>query len=624
MSGSWRVAMRLARRDVSAHRRRSFLTASLIGLPVLFAGIYTALVMGATDLTFAVVLYLPIMLLIVLLTIPAFGVTARARRDELDLLASTGGTQADLRRTITAVGLVTGVLGAAGGLLLAVPGWLALVAVINRLDEGQHTVASLGDLALWPFLAAVAVGSSVAAALITAATLPATPAGRDTRPGRRWLAVGIVLVAAGALGIASRSSDSILIAAWTTLLGAGVALMTPTLVHVTSKASAALPLPARLAARDADRHRMRTAPAIAAVMAGVAAVTALGIGSFSDNQDRLTESVIYPLPVGAVTVYGESAEALESAVRAGASEGVALLPMGTPAEDEHVSVEFSHSGPSGIQYDNTRFDVVVADADTVQGWGVALEPEAVAALDAGRALAGPTAAVRNGRLAATLEDVDAEESDSGTPLVIPAVPADLEGEPVPDGVRSPLARVVIPPDLARSLGLDFVATSAVVDRRGPAPSDDQLTALEKVPGVSVEVQQEARFASYHLIFALLTLLGVGVVGLSTATAVALARLDGREDAATLVSVGARPSTTRWSAAAAALLIGGLGSMLGLLVGVLPGMRAATSMTGGYGEAFVAIPWALLATVGIVIPLVVAGVAFATAPVRSEHATSSLR
>lgn len=255
---------------------------------------------------------------------------------------------------------------------------------------------------------------------------------------------------------------------------------------------------------------------------------------------------------------------------------------------------------------------------------MALEPAAVAALDEGRALAGPTVAIRDGRVDATLESVDAVDSGEGTPLVLPAESADLTGEPVPHGVRSQLARVVIPPELARSVGVTSVATSAVVDRRGPLPADAELAALKQLPGVAVEVQQTSRTADYRLLFVLLTLLGVGVVGLATTTAVALARLDGREDAATLVSVGARPSTARWSAAAAALLIGGVGSLLGLLVGVLPGVRAATSMTGGYGEAFVAVPWALLVTVGVVIPLVVAGIAFVTAPVRSEHAPSNLR
>lgn len=622
MSGSWRVALRLARRDVTAHRRRSFLTASLIGLPVLFAGVYTALVMGSNDIAFAMTLYLPIMLLIILLSIPAFGVTARSRRDELALIESTGGTRTDLRRTITAVGLVTGVLGVAGGLVLAVPGWLALVAVINRLDEGQVTVASLGDLALWPLLALVSVGSSVAAAYITAATLPAEAGGRDVRPSLRWLTVGLVLAVAGALGIASRSSDSIWITAWTTLLGAGFALVTPTLVHVAGRAAGALPLPARLAARDADRHRMRTAPAIAAVMAGVAAVTALGIGSFSDHRDRRTESVMYQFPVGAVTVYSDSANDLEAAVRAGLTQGVTIVPMETTTDRQYVSVEYAVV--PDVRYENSRFDVVIADADTVRAWGVSLEPEAAAALESGQALVGPTVHVSDGRVNATIETIDVEGSPPSAPASFPAVPADLRGEPVPDGIRSQLARVVIPPDLAGSLGLETIANSAVVDRRDPAPGDDQVTALRELPNVEVEVQQRARFAGYRLMFILLTLLGVGVVGLATATAVALARLDGREDAATLISVGARPSTARWSAAAAALLIGGVGSILGMLVGVLPGVRAATSMTGGYGESFVAVPWALLGTVGVAIPLAIAAVAFALAPVRPEHASASLR
>ena len=111
---------------------------------------------------------------------------------------------------------------------------------------------------------------------------------------------------------------------------------------------------------------------------------------------------------------------------------------------------------------------------------------------------------------------------------------------------------------------------------------------------------------------------------ATATAVALARLDGREDADTLVSVGARPSTARWTAAASALLIGGLGSVLGIAVGLLPGIRAASALTGGYGERFIAIPWALLAIVGVVIPLAVAAIAYATAPVRPSESSPSLR
>ena len=627
MSGSWRVALRLAWRDVAGHRRRTALTASLIGLPVLFAGVFTAFGLGLNDLGFAVAAYLPITLLIILLAIPAFGVTARSRRDQLDLLESTGGTPTDVRRTITAVGLLTGVVGVVVGLVLAVPGWIALTALINHLDQGQHTVTSLRDLVLWPLLALMALTASTVAAAVTAATLPDRSSGDDSVPSRTWLALGVTLAAVGILGIWSLRADSPLIAPWTTLLGVGVVLIVPSLVHLVGRTSTSLPLAARLAARDADRHRMRTAPAIAAVMAGVAAVTALGIGSFSDNHDRRAETEIYPFPIGTVLVYSDSVGEMTEAVAAGAANDVAVVPIATPADDEYVSVEFPGEFPDDTdpwQSYNSRFDVVIADSDTLAAWGVHLSADAAAALDGGTALAGPTVAIRGGRAQATLEPLEPVEGETGRSLAIPAVSADLDREPVPTGVRGQLTRLVIPPALAESLDLTTVAKSAVVDRRAPAPTDQQIAQLRDLPGISVEVQKENRFASYRLIFVMLTLLGVGIVGLATATAVALARLDGREDADTLVSVGARPSTARWTAAASALLIGGLGSVLGIAVGLLPGIRAASALTGGYGERFIAIPWALLAIVGVVIPLAVAAIAYATAPVRPSESSPSLR
>lgn len=627
MSGSWRVAYRLAWRDLAGHRRRTALTASLIGLPVLFAGVFTAFALGVGDLGFAVAAYLPISLLIILLAIPAFGVTARSRRDQLDLLESAGGTPTDLRRTITTMGFLTGAVGVVGGLVLAVPGWIALTAVVNHVDQGQRTALSLGDLTLWPLLALMALAASTVAAAVTAATLPNQQGGKDTVPSRTWLTLGVIVAAVGLMGIWSLRADSPLIAPWTTLLGVGVVLIVPTLVHLIGLTARALPLAARLSARDADRHRMRTAPAIAAVMAGVAAVTALGIGSFSDNHDRRAESEIYQFPIGTVLLFSDSVGDMTEAVAVGAVNNVAVVPIATPADDEYVSVEFPGGSPTGSdpwQSYNARYDVVIADADTLAAWGVRLSAGAAAALDDGTALAGPTVAIRGGRAQATLEPLEPVEGETGRPLTIPAVSADLAREPVPTGVRGQLARLVIPPSLAKSLELNTVAHTAVVDRRDPAPTDHQIAQLRALDGSSVDIQAKDRFASYRLIFAMLTLLGVAIVGLATATAVALARLDGREDADTLVSMGARPSTARWIAAASALLIGGLGSVLGIAVGLLPGIRAASALTGGYGERFIAIPWALLAIVGLVIPLVVAAIAFVSAPVRPAESSPSLR
>ena len=219
-----------------------------------------------------------------------------------------------------------------GGLVLAVPGWIAMVALINHLDQGQHTVLNISDLVLWPLLAMMALGASVVAAVVTAATQPGESSGDDAPPRRTWLAVGVGLLIIGLLGIASLRADSPSIATWATVLALGAVLLVPSLVHLIGRTAGALPLAARLSARDADRHRMRTAPAIAAVMVGVAAVTALGIGSFSDNHDRRAESEIYQFPVGAVSVYSNSDAEMVAAVAAAGASGVAggsllLIPM---------------------------------------------------------------------------------------------------------------------------------------------------------------------------------------------------------------------------------------------------------------------------------------------------------
>ncbi len=80
--------------------------------------------------------------------------------------------------------------------------------------------------------------------------------------------------------------------------------------------------------------------------------------------------------------------------------------------------------------------------------------------------------------------------------------------------------------------------------------------------------------------ALLVLLGVaGVVALgATAIAVGLAAADGRPDLATLAAIGAAPRTRRLLASSQALVIAGLGTLLGIVAGFVPGIAAVRSQT----------------------------------------------
>ena len=81
---------------------------------------------------------------------------------------------------------------------------------------------------------------------------------------------------------------------------------------------------------------------------------------------------------------------------------------------------------------------------------------------------------------------------------------------------------------------------------------------------------------------LIALGGVLMLG-GTLTATFLALSDARPDLATLSAVGASPRTRRGVAAAYAVVVGGVGAVLGAAVGFIPGIAVTwplTSQSGG--------------------------------------------
>ncbi len=81
-------------------------------------------------------------------------------------------------------------------------------------------------------------------------------------------------------------------------------LLVPMVLTLVARLSGRLPLVLRYAVRDADRHRTRTVPAVAAVAATVAGVVALGIGLTSDDAENgATYQPSVAAGVGIVTAY---------------------------------------------------------------------------------------------------------------------------------------------------------------------------------------------------------------------------------------------------------------------------------------------------------------------------------
>ena len=115
----------------------------------------------------------------------------------------------------------------------------------------------------------------------------------------------------------------------------GLVMVTPRLVRLIGGLAGGLPLPFRLAARDASRNRGRTAPAIVAVLAAAAAFSAFTVGIASERR-AFEEYYRMLYPMGATAVYGndvteESWKKIRPIVE-GALPGVPLVEAYVPVD----------------------------------------------------------------------------------------------------------------------------------------------------------------------------------------------------------------------------------------------------------------------------------------------------
>ncbi len=571
-----------------------------------------------------------VVLEVVLLAGPAFAVGVRRQKRDLALLAAAGGQPADLRRVVLAGGVVLGAGAAVAGAVLGV----ALARLAVPVIEGAF------DRMLGPFdvpvdqvLLTAAVG--VVAAL-GAAYVPARQAARtdvvETLAGRRgqvrtsWRSpvLGLLLAGAGlALVVVGAQGTELGVAGGAVLLVLGVVVAAPWLVGLLAPLAGHLPVGGRLAVRDATRNRGRTAPAVAAVMATVAGVTALGIGSASDSAQS-SRDYQPQAPMGtALVMAGGETDLVADLERVAAAQvpGREVHRIRTPASTGSGDVALEPragdcAGPIGecMWWPDVPVQVTVGGAVTVMDPDAAraLYPAALAdgvgdALDAGRAVVVGSGVVDGGVLvlSAVRYDPAASAPEETAVVALPAVEFALP----PDTASLP-AFLVVPTALADRLPVEMVPTTLVIG--GPAdpvtPEQERelseaAAALSPSTWVYVERGWSDGLAAARLV---LFVLGAVLVLVATLTATGLALTDARPDFATLAAVGAAPRTRRRVAMGAAAVVGGLGSLAGLVVGLAPGIAVAYPLTsedyGSGAEPVVDIPWALLAGVGVGVPL----------------------
>jgi putative ABC transport system permease protein len=591
---------------------------------------------------------------VVLLAGAAFAVGARRQVRELGLVAASGGSARDIRRTVLAQGLVLSLLGALLGVASGAVVALAGLPLWERLAGTE--------IAGWAFspgeIAAVALAGVLSG--VAASALPALWAGRmlpvdalaarfrggSRSHGRRSLTGAVLLVLGLGCGLyaghlltadfaayeralpsaaitgrdifaPSPGGPVRLIAGGAVLDVIGLVLLMPALIGWIARAGAHLPLSARLAVRDADRHGHRTGPAASAIAVAVTGSIALAFllaGSF--HARRVNDHPSVPPHTLAVRPTDTSTRTLLVAAR--------LAAVQVPGGRRHtISIPFvAGEKPALGREDEAGRTLSLVRQDSSCPAGLAPGVCSPIAIPPGGplAIAGVDAVLR---LVAG-KDLDRAERRAlarGSVLVFDATMLDAAGDvhvSTPTGdlrlpgrlVPSTLTYGVLPAGLisaqaARAHGWS-IAPGLVLVSYSPRASPDEvaaaLTAADQA-GASA-TRNSLPDKPENLVLTLLAAAAAFVTVVGVAVSVALSVAESRADLATLAAVGAQPARRRLVSASQALLVGGLGCTLGAGVGAFVAFTArATTGSSGF-----VVPWTDLAVTVLAVPLLAACVA----------------
>jgi putative ABC transport system permease protein len=547
---------------------------------------------------------------------------------------------------VLAGGFVLGTVGALVGVALGLA-----IAGIALVEIPKYTTTDFGHYDVRPF---EIIGIALVGMLtgIAAAALPAHSAGRldpvaalsgrrgQVHTPRKVPTIGVALLGAGA-GMAalgstatlarttsgkgvSGSATGILVAlvvGGSALAQIGLIVCSPALVGLAGRLSGRFPLPVRLALRDASRHRGRSAPAVAAVLTAVAGSVAVAlIVTATDAKDR--RDYVATAPTGTVTVQlnanssdGHTANpgAVIAALRPALPRFTAYpirtvlnsCPEGTPC-GQFAVLPVNDTPASGFSRPVTLYNeqLVVGGASALPVLAGVSSSAARDVLTHGGLVSFDPTLVRNGHATvgytSTTEAAppDGSNGRAAHEISVPAVFVKAQ---------APMGQAIVSEALAQRLHL-ITTIDTVAIRPVHTPSRAQQDAANAaVPNsaISVERGYQSRYSTGLLALILgATIVTVGAAGISTG----LAQADARADHATLLAVGATPRVRRSLAASQALAIAGLGSVLGLISGLVP----ALAYVGAINSLTLVMPWGTLALLLVGVPVLAsAGAYFVT-------------
>ncbi|MFS8098826.1 hypothetical protein LFM09_16990 [Lentzea alba] len=578
----------------------------------------------------------------------AMAVGARRRKRDLALISAVGGAPTHVRRIVLADGVVVGVLAALGGVALGV---LAAVStrplvewiLTERFGAQRFFPAALAGLALLAVITGV-LSALVPAWISSRQDVVTALAGRRgiTRSRRRWLILGLILIAAGiTTGIFSAISMQVVgILLALILAEVGLVLCTPALLGLLAKAGRWLPVALRIALRDASRNRTAAAPAISAVMAAVIGALIVSViltsqgeqdaariaGNMGDvsvyRLDDLSKSNTTTIPPSVATAIRNTMPAAEThEIKLLACDGGPCFAHIRPPADRECpySLDVLLREPTEAEEKSALADQRCTGVNRAHryfgtftsphGFLAVVPPEAAKSLLHLQPDDVPAAetALRDGKI--VVNDPNLVSNNQvllATGTRSTTIPA--SGHATPQRQKAPLA--LMTEETAKSLGFK-VSTFTMYATTTRMPTESEQDALTAALGGEYEVHVDRPTESDDQ--QALGILGLvaGIITLAaTALATGLAAADGRKDLTTLAAVGASPSLRKLLSLSQAGVIAGTGGFLGTAAGVGSALALLAALNVGYENHWpqpelnpLTIPWPNVLISLLVVPAV---------------------
>lgn len=528
-----------------------------------------------------------------------FSVLLAQRTRELALLRCVGATGKQLRRGVLIESLAIG----AAASLLGVGAGIGLAATVSAIASQFDSPIPLSGVAVPP--SAVAIGMAVGIVVTAvaafaparratrvaplAALRPMDPAPARSRTGLLRRAAGVLLLIPSAAVLGYGALDGSLLVA----LGGGVFsfiavvllaqwLVPPVVAHAGRLIGPAGQVPGRLAASNSVRNPQRTAATATALIIGVTLTTTMVVGAASTRATAATMlDRAFPTDI---RVSGQPLPArLERAV-AGVPDVQAAVAL-TGTEVKVAGKADSENTLLGIDPVRARTVVKSAVGAGVPAPGTVNVPDNMTDVWGDE---GTTVRITSGKRSIELR-VHLVSSD--TPLAVTA---------------TELARL----DPTPTVSMIWVRLVDGLDANGRADVLDDIsgTAADLAPNSYVESSTEERDSFDKMVNALLLivtgLLGVAVViaVIGVGNTIALSVVERRQESGLLRALGLTRAQLRWMLLWEAVLIAGVASVLGMVLGSVYGVLGTSAALAGEANLKVDIPWQQLLLILVVATL----------------------